>query len=270
VEEKRCTKCKEVKALEEFSRDRKRTDGRQYQCKSCNKEYAAGRYRTNKEEIDRRNREWGRTNPAKLLSSRRAYETANRDRLNAAARARRLADPEPSKAAQERYRARHPDAVVATKRRSRAKHADSGREYSRRYRAENPERVAAWNRDWYRRNPDKARLMAQARRALLAAATVEDFTPADLFADWEDHDLYGCFFCGCSLTDGYHIEHFQALDNGGDHALYNLVPSCPKCNLSKGARDEWAFLASALAARGVDMDRCVSLFDDHGRLIRST
>ncbi|MFD0650205.1 HNH endonuclease [Streptomyces malaysiensis subsp. malaysiensis] len=93
------------------------------------------------------------------------------------------------------------------------------------------------------------------------SASVEHFTPTDLLNDWADHDLWSCFFCGGSLTDGYHVEHFYPISKGGPHALFNLAPSCATCNLSKGARDPWAFLTEALEARGVDLDECLTVLD---------
>ena len=37
--EKKCTKCKEVKDFDEFSKDKRNKDGKQSRCKSCQKEY---------------------------------------------------------------------------------------------------------------------------------------------------------------------------------------------------------------------------------------
>lgn len=37
----------------------------------------------------------------------------------------------------------------------------------------------------------------------------------------------------------------------GPHALWNLVPACATCNLSKSNRDPWAGIADHLASRGV-------------------
>ena len=37
--EKKCTKCEEVKSLDEFSKDKRNKDGKQSRCKSCHKEY---------------------------------------------------------------------------------------------------------------------------------------------------------------------------------------------------------------------------------------
>lgn len=46
MDTKSCTKCGETKALTDFYRNAKRKDGLQYQCKVCQKSYAAAYYMT--------------------------------------------------------------------------------------------------------------------------------------------------------------------------------------------------------------------------------
>jgi 5-methylcytosine-specific restriction endonuclease McrA len=145
-------------------------------------------------------------------------------------------------------------------------------EYQSRWRSENPDYQREWYEDnrerkakagrvWRSANPGKARAVwrtcQQRRRATIAEATVEPFTARDLRRDWEDHDLYGCFFCGGTLTDGYEVEHFYALSKGGPHAVFNLVPSCVPCNRGaggKGTKEPWGYLREALEEQGVDSD----------------
>ncbi|MFI7096419.1 HNH endonuclease [Streptomyces lydicus] len=118
-----------------------------------------------------------------------------------------------------------------------------------------------------RLNPIAAREDGNRRRAALAQATVEAFSAADMTRDWGDHELQGCFFCGCTLTtDNLQVEHFYPLQPAADvpqghHALWNLVPACAPCNQSKGNRDPWAFLERALAERGIDLDACLETID---------
>lgn len=51
-----------------------------------------------------------------------------------------------------------------------------------------------------------------------------------------------CAYCGCkgNLT----IDHFIPLVKGGDHALYNIVPACLKCNTSKKHSDPYVWAKS--------------------------
>ena len=46
----------------------------------------------------------------------------------------------------------------------------------------------------------------------------------------------GCWMCGDDLSNGVHVDHVKPLSRGGWHCLSNLRPSCPSCNLSKGAK----------------------------------
>lgn len=151
---------------------------------------------------------------------------------------------------------------------SRAARAESIREQKRVYHAANRDQVNAHRRDrypeiaererrrnqvWAAENPDKVHAKASRRRAVIADATVTPFTPRDLRADWEDHDLWDCFFCAGPLTD-MEEEHFYPLTPAfgvmqGAHAVENLVPACRGCNRAKGNRDPWEFLRDRLSDR---------------------
>ncbi len=84
--EKKCPRCEGVKALEEFSLDRRRRDGRQSRCKGCQRELM---------------REWREQNP----HTPRDYYERNRARMNAGARRWREANPEKMVFYQQRHRA---------------------------------------------------------------------------------------------------------------------------------------------------------------------
>lgn len=50
-----------------------------------------------------------------------------------------------------------------------------------------------------------------------------------------------CFYCEGALHDDpapgrFHVDHKRPIRNGGTDNFGNLVPSCPTCNLSKGAK----------------------------------
>lgn len=50
-----------------------------------------------------------------------------------------------------------------------------------------------------------------------------------------------CFYCDGDLHDmpepgRFHVDHKRPIRNGGTDNFGNLVPSCPTCNLSKGAK----------------------------------
>ncbi|MFD3953351.1 HNH endonuclease [Streptomyces albidoflavus] len=156
--------------------------------------------------------------------------------------------------------------VAEIGRRYREEYRERRAEVNHRWYATNRERAAETRRRWNAENPDLRAEYDRRRRAAKAAATVTPFTPADLRADWEEHDLYGCYYCG-GPAEPLHVDHFYPLHPAdedaapGPHAVDNLVPACETCNTSKGNRDPWAFLSDTLAARGVDLDACLAVFD---------
>ncbi len=60
--EKKCRKCGEVKSADEFNKDASRKDGKQYQCKACEKSYK----QANKEKIAERKKAYYQANKEKI------------------------------------------------------------------------------------------------------------------------------------------------------------------------------------------------------------
>ena len=53
-----------------------------------------------------------------------------------------------------------------------------------------------------------------------------------------------CAACRKSLKDGYHVDHVVPLARGGGNGKSNLQMLCPKCNMTKSARDPVEFMQS--------------------------
>lgn len=97
-------------------------------------------------------------------------------------------------------------------------------------------------------NPDKRRESRRNNKASRRGVP-GTHTTADERAQY-DRQHGRCFYrkvnpeCDVSLKDGYHVEH--VIPMGGDrpssNGPENIVLSCPKCNMSKGAKDpmDWA------------------------------
>ena len=101
---------------------------------------------------------------------------------------------------------------------------------NKKYREENREKEAARNKKYREENPEKMRAKDQRRRALKSALPAT-FTPKQ----WKQALAYfdhKCAYCGKPLSKA-HQEHFIPLSKGGGYTKRNIVPSCPKCNLSK-------------------------------------
>lgn len=77
------------------------------------------------------------------------------------------------------------------------------------------------------------RKYTQKRYALRKSAHVED---VDIRALYEAANGK-CFYCRCDVGfHDMHIDHFIPIAKGGRHESSNLRVSCPRCNLSKGAK----------------------------------
>lgn len=59
-----------------------------------------------------------------------------------------------------------------------------------------------------------------------------------------------CAYCSAELSDGFDLEHYQALVNGGTNARANIRCACSQCNRRKGSKSirQWQ---SILASQGI-------------------
>jgi len=55
---------------------------------------------------------------------------------------------------------------------------------------------------------------------------------------------FSCVYCNTSLNGRtWHLDHFTALSKNGKNKIENIVPSCPRCNMMKGAMDGHQFIS---------------------------
>lgn len=98
-----------------------------------------------------------------------------------------------------------------------AREAEHRKEYARKYLQENPERM---------RNIRRRRKLRQTASYDSRLVTEKDW--ACLVSRYRGC----CAYCG-KRSDTLHREHVIPLSRGGRHAIGNIVPACPRCNLSK-------------------------------------
>lgn len=98
------------------------------------------------------------------------------------------------------------------------------------------QKKARWRKSWKKRNPSKAREQKvrhkQRRRARKRENGVEP-TAAFRTIMTATGTNQACFYCGADCTGNHHWDHFIPISKGGPDAPWNLVVSCPRCNLSK-------------------------------------
>jgi 5-methylcytosine-specific restriction endonuclease McrA len=104
--------------------------------------------------------------------------------------------------------------------------------------------------EWTRGNPDRRRNIIALRKARKRGN--RDSTGV-LVADWQRLvRRHGgrCAYCGVK-GETLQADHVVPLARGGRHAIGNLLPSCGRCNNSKGSRllIEWKTLSRRLTIR---------------------
>jgi 5-methylcytosine-specific restriction endonuclease McrA len=123
-----------------------------------------------------------------------------------------------------------------------AENVEALRTYIAKYRAENVEAIRA-QRAEYQRTP-AGRAVGRAgnakRRALKRDAFTDNHSAANLADHFEEIGAFNCTYCHAPAE---HVDHIVPLARGGAHVLGNLLPACADCNLEKGARDPYEFLA---------------------------
>lgn len=57
-----------------------------------------------------------------------------------------------------------------------------------------------------------------------------------------EHFNWSCVYCGRQRNERIGIDHWKPLSRGGNTTAINCVPSCPNCNIMKGAATGQEFL----------------------------
>jgi 5-methylcytosine-specific restriction endonuclease McrA len=106
-------------------------------------------------------------------------------------------------------------------------------------RQEDPEALrAAWSRNTkaYRdARPGLATENTRRRRARIAGAPINDFTPAQ----WKEIQTafdHRCAYCGKRAKGHLTQDHITPLSKGGPNTANNIVPACLSCNSKKNDR----------------------------------
>lgn len=151
---KKCTKCDEVKALDQFNADKRRKDGKQYSCKVCQRRYR----QENKERLAEKKRKYHEENKERLYAGKRKWYEENKKRI--AEKSRKYAQENKERLA----------------------------EYKRKYRKENKERIAEGMRKYRQENPETDRRAKRKRRALKRNLPHAPLTPAQYERLYEFRD----------------------------------------------------------------------------------
>lgn len=225
-----CPRCKAALPREAFGRASNRSDGLQWECRSCRSAHV---------------------NKSDRALYMKAYCEKNGDALKAKAAQRYRDNPEPIRAKSRKWRRENPEKARLRDREYYRRNADrrrvSNREYERTHRTEAKKRHSAWlarsgNRDrknahcrkWNAANPEKLTEASARRRARLASAgKVEKIDRREIF----DRDGGICHLCRLPVEFiAFELDHVIPVSRGGAHVADNLKVAHRSCNAKKGAR----------------------------------
>ena len=134
--EKKCTKCGEVKSLDEFYNNKRIKSGKAYQCKSCYKEHTKRHYKKNSEEIKQKARDWYKNNKEK----RKKYIEENKETI---------------KKNRKEYTAKNKEYIKKRQQKYREKNKESIKIWTALYHQENKEKILLWNKEYSNKNKNK-------------------------------------------------------------------------------------------------------------------
>ncbi|HET6494558.1 MAG TPA: HNH endonuclease [Thermoleophilia bacterium] len=165
----------------------------------------------------------------------RRYQAAHREQHVEASRRYNAAHREVVNERCRRYSAAHREEIAERGRRYRK----ANRDYVVEYRAAHRDEAVACNRRYRAAHRDEYQAYARNRKARNLAAPGTH--TADDVQEQHERQRGRCFWCHEKLTE-YHVDHVIPLAGGGGNGIENIVVSCPRCNLSKGAKHptDWA------------------------------
>jgi 5-methylcytosine-specific restriction endonuclease McrA len=199
---KACTKCGQIKPLENYSRHngvKSSQSGYRAQCKACQ------------------------------ISANQIYRQENKQKVNAAKRLYNSQNKESKAKSDEKYRLANLDKIAKKNRQWRADNYDHTRQKARKWRIENKERKKATDKAWQQRNRVNVRNISLRRRARLTSNGIFRVSEKEILQLLSR----ACFYCG-KMAD--HIDHIIPVSRGGRHSIGNLTGACAPCNLSKGSK----------------------------------
>ncbi len=250
--EKICTKCNILKPISEYYTDNNNKSGYRGLCKQCisdnaknyrlknkvtiaiNKKEYAKKY---KDSIAEYQKEYAIKNKQRTTKYKKEYYKKNKSILQEKGKAYYVDNLEKIK----KYKEENSEKIKKSKKLSNLKHKEKISKYRKEYRLKNKEKIKKYHSEYMSSEKGlmSARNSRHKRKFLRLNGsdnTIPDRVRYPLSKELQDLlDIQNnkCNNCGCSLTEGKHLDHWVPLSKGGTHSIDNVVWLCPTCNMSK-------------------------------------
>ena len=241
---KQCSKCGEILHVSRFHKSKSGKYGVRKICKECRKEISE-KYRENNKEC--------------ILINKKQYREKHKDEISEKNKQYYLEHKEEKKEYQKRYYQEHKNNInnyhkniyienkeeILTKQKQYyQEHKEECKERSKKYRDEHKEERKEYNKQYHKNNPH-IKFNGHHKRNKLKENQGDGITKEQWF------EMMEFFQWKCAYSDKYiggdnkdrirTIDHIVALDNGGEHEIWNCIPCYANYNYSKHTNNmlEW-------------------------------
>ena len=178
--EKKCGKCKEVKTIEAFNKDRTAKDGLQNNCNTCIKKYRQENkekikerskeyYQENKEKIKEKIKKYYQENKEKIKERKKEYYQENKERSKERSKEYRQENKEKIKERSKEYRQENKEKIKER----RKKYRQDNKEKIKKYRQDNKEKIKERGKEYYQENKERSEKYRQDNKEKISARVKE-------------------------------------------------------------------------------------------------
>lgn len=227
IKMKICTKCKELKTISNFSKNKNNKDGLKFQCKLCDKiEIAAHRKKF----------------PEKAIAYRASYYLKNSDYIKNKMKERYAKSPEKFKAVSRKKYLENPNYAKNYSNQYRIKNIEKVTNDLHIWRLNNKKHIQEYSKKYALNNHDILRNNWRLRRARKKGA--EGTHTANDIKNLQILQKNKCICCKKSIKNKFHVDHIMPLALGGSNSKENIQLLCPHCNVKKHAKHPVDFMQS--------------------------
>jgi len=231
--DKQCSRCGQVKPVEEFGKRPKNKDGLMGWCKACYQVWHREWYQNNKEKVRQKSRNYAKTE--KRQEYLKKYREENKERTR---EYHKQYYEENKKKHLEQGKQRYyenRDEILAKQRASRKGRQKERNEALKDWARRNPEKRRKQKERYKKRHPERHRLLdceySRKRRAIKAEA--DGFYTVEQWLELLEVCNNRCLKCGA--VENLEADHVKPLSRGGSDWITNIQPLCRPCNCEKHA-----------------------------------
>lgn len=205
ITHKQCSKCKKIKNLDDFYKEKRNKSGRHSWCIECSREKSKKWISKHPEQHRENTKTWYANHPEKIVEKNK------------------------------KYREKYPDKVRERLKEWHNKNKTYANEVSRRWYHNNREYACLQSRTWAKENVERTRQRNRVRlsRKKFADGIITAQEERELFEKYN----YTCINPNCPDTSQpITLDHIVPLARGGTNTIENAQPLCRSCNSSKGTK----------------------------------